>query len=285
MTQKSAVVTGVSSGIGRAIAGALVRGGFRVFGSVRRADDAARLAHELGDAYVPLLFDVTDEAAVRAAAVSVRDQLGGHKLAALVNNAGVAVAGPIEFLSTEEFRRELDVNLVSVLTVTREFLPLLGADRSLSGLPGRVVNISSVSGVNALPFMGPYAASKHGLEGFSESLRRELMVYGIDVIVISPGSIATPIWTKAEQADLSVYDGTAYEAALRRTKEAMLGITRAGLPAERVGDVVLEALTSARPRVRYAVVSKGRQSLLQSILPKRVVDRAIARRLGLTPRR
>lgn len=278
---QSIVVTGVSTGIGWGVTKLLIERGCRVFGSVRKEPDAERLRRELGEAFVPLFFDVTREEEVRAAAEQVRQQLHGETLWGLVNNAGIAVGGPLMHLPTEEFRHQLEVNLVGVLIVTKAFLPLLGADRTLRGKPGRILNISSVSGKIGYPFMGAYAASKHGLEGFSESLRRELMLYGIDVIIIGPGSVATPIWDKAEQVDAAKYANTDYIDAVRRAQESSVNSGRNGLPTEKVCEVVWEALTSATPRVRYAVNRRGSLSpLLQIPFLKRVVDRFIAKNLG-----
>ena len=195
---KQVVITGVSTGIGHASAKTLIEGGFRVFGSVRNRADADRLQQEFGEMFVPLLFDVTDEAAVQGEAAKVGEQLGTETLDGLVNNAGIEVAGPLPYLPTDQFRHQLEVNLVGPFIVTKAFLPLLGADPARNGKPGRVVNISSVSGKIAGPFSGAYAASKFGLEGFSESLRRELFLFGIDVIIIGPGAVVTPIWQKSD---------------------------------------------------------------------------------------
>jgi NAD(P)-dependent dehydrogenase (short-subunit alcohol dehydrogenase family) len=278
---QSVVVTGVSTGIGWGITKVLIERGFRVFGSVRKPQDAERLSKEFGAGFVPLLFDVTDEAAVQAAAQRVREQLNGETLLGLVNNAGIATPGPLIHLPTQDFRHQLEVNLVSVLIITKAFAPLLGVDRSLRGQPGRIINMSSVSGLSAAPFVGAYATSKHGLEGFSETLRRELMLYGIDVIIIGPGPIATPIWDKAEAADKSLYAQTEYIEAARRAEAYMIRNGKNGLPPERVGEVVLQALTTRNPRVRYAVVGRDfLRRLVQRLLPKRVVDRIIAKNLG-----
>jgi NAD(P)-dependent dehydrogenase (short-subunit alcohol dehydrogenase family) len=278
---KSVVVTGVSTGIGWGITKVLMQKGFRVFGSVRKAEDAERLCSEFGANFVPLLFDVTDEAAVQAAALRVREQLNGETLFGLVNNAGVAFPAPLIYQSTDDFRRQLEVNLVSVLIVTKAFVPLLGIDRSLKGQPGRIVNISSVGGRSGNPFMGAYAASKHGLEGFSESLRRELMLHGIDVIIVGPGAVATPIWDKAEQADFSQYANTEYYEAGMRLMKYMVKGGKKGFPPERVGEVVYHALTTARPRVRYAVIQvNSLRRFLQMFLPKRMMDRMLARYMG-----
>lgn len=278
---QSVVVTGVSTGIGWAITKVLLQHDFRVFGSVRKPQDAERLSKEFGERFIPLLFDVTDEKAVQAAAQQVRAQLAGGTLSGLVNNAGIAVPGPLIHLATDGFRRQLEVNLVSVLIVTKAFVPLLGADRALGGKPGRIVNISSTGGKQGGPFVGAYSTSKHGLEGFSESLRRELMLYGIDVIIVAPGSVATPIWDKAEQADIAAYENTDYAQSIRRVLEYALRNGRSGLPPEKIGEVVLRALTTPRPRVRYAVAPGSFISRwLPELLPRRLVDRFIAGYLG-----
>src|SRR6478672_6878938 len=251
---QSVVVTGVSTGIGWGITKVMTQRGFRVFGSVRKTQDAERLSKEFGERFVPLFFDVTDEVAVQAAAQQVREQLNGETLFGLVNNAGIAVAGPLLHLPTDDFRHQLEVNLVSVLIITKAFVPLLGSDHSLRGKPGRIINISSVGGKSGGPFLGAYSASKHGLEGFSESLRRELMLYGIDVIIVGPGSVATPIWDKAAQIDTSAYDRTEYADILRRFSGYFVQEGRKGFPPERIGETILTALTTRSPRVRYAVV-------------------------------
>jgi NAD(P)-dependent dehydrogenase (short-subunit alcohol dehydrogenase family) len=285
LKMRSVVVTGTSTGIGWGTAKVLIARGFRVFGSVRRTADAERLSAEFGDAFVPLLFDVTDEAAVKAAAAQVRAELGGEKLAGLVNNAGVAVAGPLLELPLAEFRRQIDINLTGVVITTQAFAPLVGTDRNLNGSPGRIVNISSVGGKNAIPFLAPYAASKFALEGLSESLRRELLPFGIDVVVIAPGAVATPIWSKAEQVDVTPYLNTPYAAALERMRAYMLTLGKTGLPPERIGDAVCQALTAAKPKVRTTVTPRPLEDLMVRTLPKRVVDRMIGGRLGLLPRR
>ncbi len=278
---RSVVVTGTSSGIGWGTASVLIRNGMRVFGSVRKQQDADRLAREFGSAFTPLLFDITDAAAVRAAAAQVREQLGGEKLFGLVNNAGIAVAGPLAHQPIDEFRHQIEVNLIGLLIVTQAFLPLLGADRTLRGTPGRIVNVSSVGGQNAAPFIGAYAASKHGLEGLSESLRRELMLYGIDVIIVGPGAVATPIWDKAEQIDTSAYASTDYGTVFQRFGEYFVREGRKGLPPEQIGATILQALTAPKPRVRYAVVPQRlRNWTLPRLLPRRFVDGLIARGLG-----
>lgn len=274
---KSVVVTGVSSGIGWGVAKVLIARGFRVFGSVRKIADADRLRQEFGDRYFPLIFDVTDEAAVRAAAAQARDALGGEPLAGLVNNAGVA--GPLLHLPIAEFRQQIEINLIGVVIVTQAFAPLLASGPGGGAEPGRIVNISSVGGRNGVPFMAPYNASKFALEGLSESLRRELMLLGIDVIVVAPGAVATAIWGKADQVDITPYRGTVFLPALEKIRAFMNGA--GGLAPERLGEVVAKALTTARPKVRYTVAPDPVRTFLTAHLPRRMVDRMIAGRLGL----
>jgi NAD(P)-dependent dehydrogenase (short-subunit alcohol dehydrogenase family) len=286
-TQKSVVVTGASTGIGLGTARVLVRQGVRVFGSVRKAADAERVKGELGDLFTPLTFDVTDEAAVRQAAAGVGEQLQGGTLFGLVNNAGVALSGPALDQPVAEFRQQLEVNVVGPFIVTQAFLPLLGVDRARTGPPGRIVNVSSVGGKMGPPFMGAYVASKHALEGWSESLRRELMLFGIDVVIIGPGAVATPIWDKAEKVDTARYEKSPYREALLKFRQFMIegGRTR-GFTPEKIGEVIWTALSSPKPKVRYAVVP-GRFAgwTLPTTLPSRVVDGIIGKRLGLTPGR
>jgi NAD(P)-dependent dehydrogenase (short-subunit alcohol dehydrogenase family) len=280
---RSVVVTGASTGIGWAIAKFLIGRGYRVFGSVRKQADADRLKGEFGQNFTPLLFDVTDEAAVLAAARQVREALGGETLAGLVNNAGVAVAGPVLELSADDFRRQMDINVIGPVIATQAFGPLLGADPSLKGPKGRIVMISSVAGKNGNPLSAPYCASKHAIEGLSESLRRELMLFGIDVIIVAPGAVKTPIWSKAEQFDMSVYQNSPYLPALNTVMAFMMKLGETGLPAERIAEVVFEALTAAKPRVRYQITPDRMRHFMTATLPKRTVDRIIAKRLGLLP--
>jgi NAD(P)-dependent dehydrogenase (short-subunit alcohol dehydrogenase family) len=279
--ERSVVVTGVSTGIGEATARVLAGHGVHVFGSVRRPADADGLRADLGERFTPLVFDVTDAAAIQACVPSVAAALGGGTLFGLVNNAGIAVGGPLIHQPLDEVRRHLEVNTLGVLAVIQAFAPLLGVDRARKGRPGRIVNISSVAGRLSAPFLGAYAASKRALEGMSHSLRRELMLYGIDVIIVNPGSVVTPIWDKAERADGSRYAPTDYAPVLQRFANAAVSSGRSGLPPEAVGDVVWTALTARKPRTFYAVVRRRLLNwTIPLALPARVLDRLIAKRLG-----
>jgi NAD(P)-dependent dehydrogenase (short-subunit alcohol dehydrogenase family) len=282
----SVVVTGVSTGIGWGIAKVLVARGFHVFGSVRRQSDADRLQAEFGPAFTPLLMDVTDRESVVRAAAQVEAALGDATLAGLVNNAGISVPGPLLYLPLEDLRRQLEVNLVAQISVTQVFAPLLGADPKRAGKPGRIVNIGSIWGEIGVPFVGAYVASKFALEGISESLRRELLVHGIDVIVIRPGAVVTAIWDKAEAEDMSLYLKTEYGPILTRLREYMLREGRKGLTPERLGEATYVALTAKRPRVQYAVVpEKFKNWIVPRWLPKRMVDRRVDKQMGLSAAR
>jgi hypothetical protein len=281
---KSVVVTGASTGIGWGCAKVLIGNGFRVFGSVRKPADGERLSREFGPNFVPLLFDVTDQAAVRAGAEAAAKQLDGEPLFGLVNNAGIAVSGPLLYLDIDDFRMQLEVNLTGQLIVTQAFAPLLTEHATKTNRPGRIVMISSVGGKNASPFVGPYNTSKFGLEGFSESLRREVQLLGIDVIVIAPGAVATPIWDKAESVDVTRYANTPFAPALEKIRAFMLTSGRKGLKPERLGRAVYHALTTAKPKVRYVVTPDPLENYIVNTLPKRTVDRIIGGRLGLLPK-
>jgi NAD(P)-dependent dehydrogenase (short-subunit alcohol dehydrogenase family) len=261
------VITGASTGIGFAACQALIRRGFRVFGSVRAQADADRLTEQLGTNYVPLIFDVTDPDSVNLAAAAVKESLGKQRLFGLVNNAGIAILGPLAYLPLERFRLQIEINLLGVHTVTQAFLPLLGTEPTGVGEPGRVVNISSISGRLAMPFAGAYAASKFGLEGYSDSLRRELMLFGIRVILIEPRAVVTSIWDQAERVVVQQFPNTPYDRPLRLFAEQARREAKTGLPPGKVGELIWRVLAIPRPRARYAIV------------PHRLIEWSIPRRL------
>lgn len=283
--ERAVVVTGASTGIGRAAVAKVVAEGGHAFAAVRKQSDADSLTQEFGAAVTPLLFDVADEAAVRAGAAQVAAALGDRRLYGLVNNAGIAVAGPLLHLDTEELKQQFEINVFGVHTVTRAFAPLLGVDPARTGKPGRIVMISSVGGQNGAPFVGPYASSKFAIEGYSQSLRRELMLYGVDVIVVGPGAIATPIWAKAEKQDLNRFEKTDYAPFLKRVADYMLAQGREGLPPEDVGNLIWFCLSADKPKTRYHIL---RRPFVDRTLPRlmnpRAVDRIIAKRLGFQNR-
>lgn len=279
------VVTGVSSGIGLGIAKSLAGKGIHVFGSVRRPTDGERVRQEVGALFTPVIFDVTDEDAVKAGAAEVRRMLSGKTMLGLVNNAGIATPGPLIHQPLNDYRKQIEVNLIGAFTVSQHFAPLLGADRALQGKPGRIVNITSLGGKIGSPFLGGYCSAKHGLEGLSESLRRELMIYGIDVVIVGPGAVKTPIWDKAEAMDVSAYARTDYGPSMEKLSAFMARGAREGLPVERVGELVHRVLTMRRPKVRYALAPDLLFDwIVPRLLPRRWVDRLFAQRLGLARR-
>jgi NAD(P)-dependent dehydrogenase (short-subunit alcohol dehydrogenase family) len=283
---KDVVVTGVSTGIGHATTKVLVERGFRVFGSVRKQADADRLKREFGDNYVPLIMDISDSDAVRQAAQQVRSMIGDKNLVGLVNNAGIVVSGPLLYLRPSEYRRQLDVNLISPLVVIQAFAPLLGTDRKRQGAAGRIVNVTSSGGKIAIPLLGAYTASKFGLEGMSDVLRRELMLFGIDLVIIEPGTVNTEMFDKGEKEDLSEFRQTEYWEAVQKFQKFIVTEARTnGLPPERLGEAVHRALTKAKPKARYAVIpQRFKNWTLPRLLPARMVDAALAKQLGLKKR-
>ncbi len=282
MTFPAIVVTGVSTGIGRAVAEAAAARGFLVFGSVRSPSDARAFEAVLGESGRALVFDVSDEPAIRAAAATVEESVAGAGLFGLVNNAGIAVAGPLAHLPLDRLRWQLEVNLTGVLAVTQAFLPLLRR-AGASGRRGRIVNISSAAGSLPMPFAGPYAASKAALDALSESLRRELLIEGVDVCQVVPAAARTPIWDKGHAESLSPYAGTPYAGVLPAFREIAFAAGQAGVSAARVADAVLLALTARRPPARKIVSATPVSSALMRLLPRRLLDRLIARRLRFPP--
>ncbi len=276
------VVTGASTGIGQACALHLHRAGWRVFAGVRREEDAERLRAQAGERLVPLTLDVTVEDSVRTAVERVRGELGPGGLSGLVNNAGVAVAGPFEFVPLEEWRRQLEVNVIGVVSVTQAFLPLLRQAR------GRIVNMGSIGGRSSTPFVAPYAASKYALEGITDALRRELRKWGMWVAIIEPGSIDTPIWDKgrrdaeAQIEALSPEARELYGSDMAGVQAVMMSTAARGLAPEKVAEAVYHALTADRPRARYPIGRESRLRVLaETVLPTRAFDAVMARVMGL----
>lgn len=247
----SVVVTGASTGIGAAAALELERRGYLVFAGVRSEEAGARLKSMSSGKIISLFLDVTDGEQIAAAAAKVREATGDAGLSGLVNNAGIAVSSPLEIIPLAEFRRQMEVNVVGQLAVIQAFLPLLRTAR------GRIVNVTSINGSLATPFLGPYAASKFAFEAMSDALRIELRRWGIKVIVVAPGAIKTPIWdkssTSAEQlaAGVSEEGKKLYETDLDTWREVVREVARTADPVEKVVEKIVLALTSPRPRARY----------------------------------
>jgi len=281
---KDVVVTGVSSGIGWGTTKVLISKGFRVFGSVRKQADSVRLQREFGNNFVPLMMDITDADAVHQAAHKVGSMIGDRNLVGLVNNAGAVVSGPLLYLRPSEYRRQLEVNMIAPLVVIQAFAPFLGTDKERQGPAGRIVNISSTGAKVAIPLIGAYTASKAGLEGMSDALRQELMLFGIGVVIIEPGTVNTAMYDKGEKEDMSEFKQTEYWASVLKFQKYIVTEARTnGLPPERLGEAVHLALSTAKPKARYAVVPQPFKNwTLPRLLPTRIFDAWIAKQLGLT---
>jgi hypothetical protein len=276
---RDVVVTGVSTGIGLETTRLLISNGYRVFGSVRKQVDADRLQKEIGGRYVPLIMDVTDADAIQRASEEVGALLGSNKLAGLVNNAGIVVSGPLLHLRPSELRRQLEANMIGPMMVTQAFAPLLGTDNKRTGPVG------PTAAKVVPPLLGAYAASKWGFEDMSEALRRELMLFGIDLVIIEPGAVNTALYDKGEKEDLSEFKPTPYWEAIENFRKYIVKEGRRGLPPERLAKTVYIALTAAKPKTRYAVVpQRFKNWTLPRLLPTRMVDDAIAKQMGLIRR-
>lgn len=275
--ERAVLITGASTGIGEACAVCLDRLGFRVFAGIRRPEDGDALKLKTSSRLSPVHLDVTQHDTIRRAADLVREATGAAGLDGLVNNAGISVNGPLEFVSLDQFRRQLEVNVIGQIAVTQSFLALLRIAK------GRIVNIGSNSGFLAAPLAAPYCASKFALEALTDSLRAELKPWGIEVSLVEPGAIATPIWEKsigeAERAlaamprEVNELYGKLIESAFKGARAA----ARRAIPAERVADAVAHALTARKPKTRYLVGTDARVAKWLSRLPDRLRDRIILR--------
>ncbi len=275
------LVTGASTGIGESCALHLRERGFHVFGGVRKVEDGERLCAHAPEDITAVTLDVTRGADIAAAVVSVGEAVGEAGLKGLVNNAGVAVGGAIEYLPVDDLRRQLEVNVTAQVAVTQAFLPLLRK------ATGRIVNVGSTSGFFAAPLMGPYAASKHAMEAITDSLRLELRPWGMHVAIVQPGMIVTPIWGKAKEdtvasrAAIPEEGHARYGALIARMQELVDEAPDKGSPPIVVARAVAHALTARRPRTRYRM---GKDSGVQAFLrylPDRLRDALIARELGM----
>jgi NAD(P)-dependent dehydrogenase (short-subunit alcohol dehydrogenase family) len=282
-SRRTVVVTGASTGIGAATARYLAAQGWCVFAGVRKESDAVALKDRAMGDLRTVILDVTKPKSVEAAVKSVADALGSARLAGLVNNAGIAKMGPIAIQPMADFEAHFEVNVFGLLRVTQAFVPLLGSDPNRTGAPGRIVNITSMGGKIAAPFIGAYTATKHANESMTDSFRRELMIYGIDAITVGPGSVKTPIWDKAEaENSAKPYAKSDWAEPLEKFETAMLKGGRTGLDPYDIAKVIDTALTVPKPKARYAPVpDKLINFTIPSLLPKRVLDILFAKRFGM----
>lgn len=271
--ERRVLITGASSGIGEATALRLARAGWYVYAGVRTSDDGDRLREAGGGRIEPVRIDVTDAASIAAAV----EWLGAAPLHGLVNNAGIALAMPLEFLPLDELRRQLEVNVVGQVAVTQAFLPQLREGR------GTIVFVGSVAGRSALPFLGAYAASKHALEAVADALRVELRPFGVEVSIVEPGTIATPIWRKGGELFQQLAErmpaqlGELYGERMRAFRDAADAAGKRGEAADRVAAVIEGALTASRPKARYLVGRDAKRRARVERLPARLRDRVYER--------
>ncbi|ARV60699.1 short-chain dehydrogenase/reductase [Nostocales cyanobacterium HT-58-2] len=280
-TKGAVVVTGASTGIGEACALHLDKLGFQVFAGVRREMDAQTLKQKSSFRLNPIFLDVTDANSIASAARTVADAVGDAGLFGLVNNAGIAVAGSLEFLPTDEFRKQIEVNVIGQLAVTQSFIMLLRQAQ------GRIVNIGSIGGRSAAPFLGAYNASKFAMEALTDVLRMELRPWGISISIIEPGAIATPIWKKSLtemdriRQNLPQQAHKLYGNAINAVGNRAATMAQNGISADRVAEAVIHALTAKKPKTRYLVGQDARIRAVLNLLPDRVRDRLILNSMGL----
>lgn len=280
--RKAVVITGASTGIGAACAWHLDRLGFTVLAGVRRIEDGDALKARASARLQPILLDVTDGASIEQARQAVAGLVGPRGLAGLVNNAGIAVAGPLEAVPIADLRRQFEVNVIGQVAVTQAFLPLLRQGR------GRIVNMGSIAGRAAMPVMGPYSASKFALEALTDALRLEVQQWGIQVSIVEPGAIATPIWTKsgakAEELEATTTEDMKglYAGVIAGVRVRVAEAAARAIPPEAVAQAVEHALTAARPKTRYLVGRDAKvRALMIKLLPDRWSDRLMTRILNL----
>jgi NAD(P)-dependent dehydrogenase (short-subunit alcohol dehydrogenase family) len=278
---RSVLVTGSSTGIGRATALRLDAAGWRVFAGVRKEEDVDSLRAAGSDRLTPVMLDVTDAEAISAAAALLGDELGSAGLDGLVNNAGVAIPSPLETMPIDAFRRQIEVNLTGQVAVTQAMLPMVRKAR------GRIVFISSIGGRIAFPLTGAYHAAKFGVEAVGDVFRQELRRWGISVSMVEPGSIDTPIWDSGERAADEIGGDIAareelYGKAIASYRKLTRKLAERGIQPDKVAEVVEHALTSSRPRSRYLVGLDARtQARIKPVIPTRIWDRIVARMMNL----
>ncbi len=281
---RAVLITGVSSGIGKSIADELLSADeFIVIGSVRNIDDAKILKDKYKNFY-EVIFDVTNKDAILKGKIEVERILKENNsyLSCLINNAGIAVGGPVRYLDVDFFRHQFEVNFFGLIEVTKIFLDLL-IDSNKYKMKNKIINIGSISGKRSYPFVAPYTSSKHALEGFSDSLRRELMIHELDVILLEPGPIKTPIWDKVPDIEKNPFLNTEYGESLRKFNKGYLKTVEAdGFSPKIIGEKVLNIMQTNRPKTRYVITPKIiKNYFIPGFLPDRWVDRMIGKMLGL----
>ena len=273
---KSILITGCSSGIGAALVLEYLKQGFIVFGSIRDKKMEPLLKKKYGNNFIPLVFDVTNYSQISKAYKKVKLKLRGANLGILINNAGIAQLGPVEHISSEEFDLHLRTMVLGAFNCVQIFLPLLGTEKRLT--PGKVINISSGGGSIGQPFMASYCSSKHALEGFSESLRRELLIYGIKVIIIAPRAFKTAIWEKSNvDKRASDFRKTVYSQAFSKFTGFIKDASKEGQDVEVLARKIYKISTLTKPKVKYSMGPSGLQFFLVRTLPKKLIDKILGK--------
>ena len=281
---RSVLITGVSTGIGKAIAEELLNSDFLVIGSVRNLSDADSLRDKYKDNFFPVKFDVTKKDEIEAGKKEVEKILSENNsyLSCVINNAGIALGGPVRYLDVDIFRKQFEVNFFGLIEVTKCFLDLL-IDSNKYKMKNKIINIGSISGKRSYPFVGPYTASKHALEGFTDALRRELLIHDVDVVLIEPGPIRTPIWEKAPDIEDNPFLNTEYEISLRKFNKGYLKVIETeGYRPDVIGKKVVSIMQTNTPKTRYVITPNILKNyLIPGFLPDRWVDKMIGKMLGL----
>ena len=250
---------------------------YTIFGSVRKEDDAQRLKKEFGGNFVPLVFDVTDQASIERAAEQIRVYLNGTGLGGLINNAGISVAGPVEHLAIDDIEYNFNVNVLGIFRVTKTFLPLLGTQPNHPNHPGLILNISSISGKISAPYLASYTGTKYAVEGISHCLRKELLPFGVDVVIIGPGQVQTPIWDKGS---LDEFKDTQYISSMMKFFTWLVNKGKNGMAPGECSRRIADIFETDKPKTRYALVQDKFQNwILPLLLPDRVADRLYLKKL------
>ena len=281
---RTVLITGVSTGIGKSIAIKLLENNFYVIGSVRKVEDARELEALFKDKFKSIILDVTDKDAIYNSVATVKEFLEQNKsyLCSVINNAGIGIGGPLRYLDIEIYKKQFDVNFFGLINVTKAFLDLLIESNNYP-LKNKIINIGSISGKRSYPFVGPYTASKFALEGLTDSLRRELLIHDVDVVLIEPGPIKTPIWNKIPDIEDNPFIKTEYEIPLRKLSKGYIEMGKKGFHPDVIGDKIVYILQTNKPKTRYVITpNKLMNYLVPGFLPDRWVDKIIGRMLGLS---
>ena len=280
---RSVLVTGVSTGIGKAIAEELLKNDFLVIGSVRKKNDAEYFEENYKNNFKSIILDVTKKKDIENAKKEVEKILLENKsyLCSIVNNSGIALGGPVRYLDVDIFRKQFEVNFFGLIEVTKTFMDLL-IESNKYKMKNKIINIGSISGKRSYPFVGPYTASKHALEGLSDALRRELLIHEVDVVLLQPGPIRTPIWEKVPDIENNPFLKTEYEVPLRKFNKGYIQLGIDGFPSHVIGERVVKIMKTNSPKTRYVITPKiFKNFLIPGFLPDRWVDKMTGKMLGL----